>query len=693
MTGSARKLGLALVFSTFAFASNAVAQDVQELFTQGVDALRKGQDQEALTYFQKVLAAQPSHEQAYELWKSTEHQIWLDILVKQGEFELVGKRLMALAEMGRAERKNDADAIKALLQDIKVDDVVTRRSAIRKLASEHGEFAVPYMLGVLGDQGDDDRRVMYMQALTEMGSDVVPPLVEALHAPDAFLRRNVALTLGYLGDHRAGPSLAAMAAKDENETCRNAAGAAAKKCAGADAVAGFLKLGSDYHYRQDNVLAGKGQSTTVWSWSGDHLVGANIHSAVVPDELAKRAYANALTLDPANAAARMGLARAHASEAARLVALADAGVEIGDLKNAYDAGVIAARVAGVDALDAGLIEAVQNKDVVTAVAVCRVLSGGIAAPTPGLQAALRSGDGGLRTEAALALANGAVLGRTKAGADVVTALGEAAGRQALRTVAVIDGDAKRGAEIAAALEAQGIVAHRWERGSNALAVLNRFSGLDGLLVADSLPDLTTAQVVDEVGRNEALNKAAFFVITADAAKATEVWGEKAKGTLSNGEGVPAVVEALAAVEGDRAKALELAAQAASVLADLAYTGSDISPVLGAVRQAAKVQPDRVAMLSLNAIQAAGDAQCAEDAAAIAADGARSEDVRTSAASAAAACFTRGVQASDAATAALKSALSGDAPLSVRAGAARALGAIKLAPADRAALLIGGHAEM
>jgi HEAT repeat protein len=693
MTGSLRKLGLALVFSSGVLSTSALAQDVQELFNQGVAALGKGDDATALTYFQKVLAAQPTHEQAYELWKSTEHQVWLDILVKKGDFELVGKRLMALAEMGRVERKNDGDAIKALLADVKVDDVITRRTAIRTLAAEHGEFAVPYMLGVLGDQSDDDRRVLYMQALTEMGSDVVPPLVEALGASDAFLRRNVALTLGYLGDHRAGPALAAMGAKDENETCRNAAQQAAKKCGCTDAVAGFLKLGNDYHYRQDEVLASKGQGNTLWSLDGEKLVGTAVHAAVVADELAKRAYSRALALDPANAAARMGLARAHASEAARISALADGGVEVGDLKAAYDAGVVAARLAGVDALDAALQEAVQKKDIVTAVALCRTLSSSIAAPTAGLDAALRCGDGGLRTEAALALARGAVAGRSKASAEVVGALAEAAGRQAVRVVAVIDGDAARGGAIASALEAKGIVAHRWERGASALAVLNRLPGLDGLLVADSLADLTTAQVVDEVSRNEALAKAPLFIITADAEKAAEVWGEKSKGTVANADGVPAVVEALASFEGDRAKAVALAGEAASALSDLAYTGTDVSASFASIREAAKTQPDSVAVSALNVIQAAGCAMCAETAAAIAADGARSEDVRASAAGAAAACYARGQAATDAAVASLKACLAADAPLSVRAAAARALGAVKLAPADRAALLSGGQPAM
>ncbi len=689
MTGLSRKLGLAFLvaLASASAVSIAKAQDVNDLFNQGVKALHEGRDDEALTFFQKVLAAQPSNEQAYELWKSTEHQIWLDILVKNGQFELVGKRLMALAEMGKAERKNDAEAIKKLLGDIKVDDIVTRRSAIRQLAAEHGEYAVPFMLPKLGDQSDDDGRVMYMNALTEMGSDVVPPLVEALQSSDAFVRRNVALTLGYIGDPRAAGSLGAIASKDENETCRHAAADAAKKCGGGDAIADLTKLGSDYHYRRDNVLASKGWSDVVWSWGGEKLVSTKCLRAVYPDELAKKAYTAALALDPNNAQARLGFARANASEAARLQGLAEGGVDLGDMKAALERSSIAAHLAGNDALDSALAEAVKTNDVVTAVALCRSLAVSVAKPMPGMQAALGSSDGAVRAEAAIALGHAAVLSRAKAGADVVNALGEAAGREVVRTVAVIDSDAARGQAIAKALESKGIVAHTWERGANALALLHRMSGLDALLVADSLTDLTTAQVVDEVSREPQLAKAPLFIITADATKAGAVWGDKAKGMLTNADGVGAVVDALSAVEGDRAKAVELAGRASLSLAQLAHGGADISSALGSLRTAAQTQPDNVAAHALMAIGLAGDAASAQAAAELAGDGKKSEVVRTAAASAAGQCFARGVQANEAALTALKSLIAAaDAPIGLRTAAADAIGASQMSATDRATLV-------
>ena len=123
MTGTSRKLGaLALLFALAT--PGALAQDIQSMFDEGVDLLSRGKDDEALQAFQRVLAADPSHEQAYELFKSTEHDVWLEILTRQGEFELVAKRLMGLARMGRVEKRNDADAIRVLVSQLGTEDLI-----------------------------------------------------------------------------------------------------------------------------------------------------------------------------------------------------------------------------------------------------------------------------------------------------------------------------------------------------------------------------------------------------------------------------------------------------------------------------------------------------------------------------------------------------------------------------------------
>lgn len=688
MTGSLRQLGLALFLAAPGLALRPV-QDVQEMFQQGVELLQRGKDEEALAMFQKVLAANPSHEQAYELWKSTDHAIWLDILSKGGDYELISRRLQGLAEMGRTERKQDAEAIKGLLKKVKdATDVPGRRTALRQLAAEHGEFAVEFMLPTLANQADDDARVLYMHALTEMATDVVPPLCQALHSSDPYLRRNVALTLGYIGDPRAAGPLGAVAARDDNESVRAAAAEALKKCGGGDPVANLVKLGESYYYRRAEVLDAHPHAAGTWGWKDEKLVFNPCPPAIYPDEMARKAFAAALALEPGSAPALQGLAGSSLCEAERLAAMAVDGTDIGAMAAVLEMDVLTARLAGLAALDGALATAVAAKDPTASAALCAALDGLAVQPTPGLTAALLNGDGATRTRAALTLGNGAVLSRSKAAAEVVTELGNSAAREAVRMIALFDADAARANAIASAFDGAGILVQQFDKGAAGLAMLHRVSGLDAIIVADKLPDLTAAQVIFDIAEDPKLAKAPVYLITADVEGAKGVWGEKVAGYLTGEAEVAAVVDALAAVEGDRAKAVAMAAESAAVLAELARGSSDLAPVLPSLRKAAQSQPDPVAIEAMRALAVAGDSAAADDLANIAADGSRSEAARTQAATAAGRAFARGVQASEVAVTALRGVVGSDAPIGLRAAAARALGTVPMSPADRAKLVTG-----
>ena len=68
MTGLSRNLGLLVAFTVLSTAAVAnTALDIDQDFNDGVELLRRGNDAAALSKFTTVLAADPSHEQAYEL--------------------------------------------------------------------------------------------------------------------------------------------------------------------------------------------------------------------------------------------------------------------------------------------------------------------------------------------------------------------------------------------------------------------------------------------------------------------------------------------------------------------------------------------------------------------------------------------------------------------------------------------------
>lgn len=686
MTGSYRKLGLALAALCLT-APAALAQDIEGTFKQAVDLLQRDRKDEALRMFQKVLSMEPSAEQAYALWTSTDHDTWLEILRTKGDIELVGRRMMALVDAARRERRNDADAIKALVKDLSTDNPVERRKAIRKLSADHGEYAVPHLLGWLGSTADEDNRTTAIQALTEMNSDVVLPLCAALATDDAFLRRNIVYVLGRIGDTRAAGCVARCAA-DADASVADAAKAAmgAVKSSG-NACKDLCALGEAYHMRSGMVLADHLWSDVVWSWGDGALVATATPRSLYPDAMARICFTAAHIADATCPDVLPGLARAEAGTISAVNALAAAGVDTTEMQAMVEKAHVALGMTGAAGAEGGLAKSVAQGDSGTAAVLVRALAEMAPAPTSALRAALASKDGAIRSEAAVALGQMATWGKGAAGADVVAALGEVAGRQVVRLAYVIDADAARGQAVSGALSAAGLMVNGAQSGVIGLASLRRMPGLDAVVVSDSLPDVAAQQVIDEIKAEPAFAKAPIFLVSSNPEAAAEAFGDTVAGVLANPADVSTVTASMGESMGsERDRADALAAEAATLLATLAGTGTNIAPAADALAGALG-RKDAVAMGAAYALCSAGNASHVAALAAVAADGARSEGVREAAARACSSIFARGGAAGEAA-AMLAGVAHSDAPISVRKAAAQAVG--NLSAADRAALGAAHH---
>jgi HEAT repeat protein len=688
MTGLRRNLGLFVACAALCTSATATpAYDIDQDFQRGVELLRLGKDAEALQKFSAVLAADPTHEDAYELWKTTDHQIWLDLLVKGGQYELVAKRLMGLAELSLEERQDDKDAIRELLDGIESDDVLVRRRALRQLSAKHGEYAVQYMLHGLGDPNNDDKRVKYLHALTEMSTDVVLPLIAALRTEDEFLRRNIALTLGHIGDPRAAAALTRTADKDGDPGVQQAARAGAKKCGSTgDAHALFLALGEDYHARRASVLRAMDYSAVVWSYQ-DGLVATPCSRSVYPDELSKNAYHDAMNADPESLAARAGIARAYISQGAIVSALAAQNADVSSLAEQLAEGMLAVNTLGTDAVDLALAWCVTGKDSSTGAAACRVLGRMATGSTRGLQAALTSGDGALRSEAAVALGQVSHREGVALSQATIAALGEAVGREVLRIGVVIDSDEARGEAVAAALTDAGMVAHHWKTGASGIALLHRVPGVDVILVADTLDDLTADQVLDEVARDDRTANVPVVMICSDTETAADTWGERCAAYITGAGDTAAVEETMAdTFNEDRTRANDVAARAAGTIRSLAQAGRDLADSVDGVSAALVGRPDEVTIPAIGALAVLGGADQLAALTDVIADSERSDAVRIAAAGALGDIATRTKlkPAGDALTS-LADVLSSDASIEVRQATAMGLGRANLDAKQRAAL--------
>jgi HEAT repeat protein len=689
MSRVSRHLGLVLALAVFAAPQRAMAQDVKELFDQAKDLLERGEKEEALRAFERVLAADPSNDDAFQLFISTENEVVLQMLVEGGEFEKVALRFMERARAGQRELQRDDAAISAAIDAFfGASDAVERRAALNTLRANHGEYAVPALVAPLADESDDDRRVYAMNALKQLGSSTVLPLIEALGSENAFQRRNVAIVLGHIGDPRAGAMLLHLSTTDSDLMVQAEALKAAESCQAKGRAAAdlFLLHGDLYHRRDLSVLRDIDYSAVVWSWTDGELVGKDVPRAIYNNELAKRCYYRALAGRPDSLDALAGIARESVDIHGKLEALLAAGQEVEPLLELAGEGTLAVAAAGTDALDRALMWSVQSDDTATGGRLARMLAQVATRPTQGLTAALRSGSAGLAGEAAVALAHIASSTNAAVEPTVVTTLGEAAAREIVRIVYVIDGNLERASAIVGALSNQGVLAQHIASGALGIATIAQLPGIDAVLVGDRLPDITADAVIRALQENLSFGETPIYLLTADEELAS-AFSDRVKGSFADAEGLTALDEVFEAnLEGDRAQADALAANAAGALAVLAQSGrSNLTGALAALATAAE-RRDGVAIPALQALAQAGDAGQADALVAVLNAADRSDEVRIAAANALGAIAGRGADLGANVGDALRAVLASDASLPVRQAAARAVGRMGLGATDRAGIV-------
>lgn len=690
MTGLRRTLGLCIALAAIQAPTWANRPDeLQDTFTYAKDQFQRGRKDEALQALKKVLAMGVDQKAAYEMWKSTDYADWRDFLVEGGEFELAARRLIELASTERRSVRSDKDAIAAAVQKaLTNENAVDRRMAIRTLSADHGEYAVPYLLPYLGDGSDEDKRVLAMHTLSQMSTDVVVPLTVALQSTNSLVRRNVAFVLGNIGDSRAAGALQWLAQSETDPVVKAAAAdSVAKLAPSKSALENLLEAGNDYYSRRDTALRFGEAGDVVWDWKDDHLVAVSIPRQLYSSEMSKRAYFAALSADPNSTAALAGLARAYVEMQNKVDAMVAAGQDPAQWKDSAGQTLTAVNAAGSDALDLALQWSVEHVDASTGGALCRVLAPLAKGSTPGLAAALKSSDGALRSEAAVALGSIAARNRANAGSDAVAALGEAAGREVLKVGLVVSGEAANRAAATGVLQARHVYANATGSGALALAILRRAPHVDLVLLAETLPDMTSAQVVDELRADARFANTAVVLMTANEELVTS-FGDRIQGAMKGPEDVVAVEAVLAKeMTGDRALAEDLAARASAVLAQLGAQGaSDLSSaqagLVNAVRRA-----DKTAIAAMQALGTSGGPAEAGALVGALVDEGRSEEARVAAGRSLSNLLGRHGDALDAAALSkVQAVVSSGASMAVREAAAQAIGSISMDAKARADLL-------
>ncbi len=597
--------------------------DAKELFEEGVRLLSVNKDAEALQKFKAAVAADPSREDAYRIWKETDSRIWAAMMVKNDNLSKVATRFLRLAQVERKRRSSDSDLIKGLVEKALSDDYETRSAADVKLMSDHGDYAVPYLLDALGNVDEDDQQTYAILALDQIGRDATLPLVAALASENAVLRRNIAAALLYIGDRRALPALKRLAEKDEDGAVRDVANRAIAKIAGNNVLPASLDLflrQSNGFLRGDVSLLQDGDILDgVWSFRDGKLVHRKVPAVIYPLELAKDAAYSALDVDPSSEAALVALTRAYVAEKAVVDAASPDEEALVALKPSIAELGRTVAVAGASAVRKAFQQNVADKMIPAAVESLRTLAK-LEDPTnlqgSPLLDSLQNPDKRIRYGAAVALAGmDAKLSDAQRG-QVVADLGQAVLEQSHRVVKVIDpNDSNRTQAETANSETTGLIVDASGSTASGLGDIAKFPP-DVLVVNEQLDTFLVNDVLDFIADRPHLKNVKVVLVTKNKAAAQEAYGDKIAGYIEGavtGAGLATAIDEVlkgADLGADRKAADRVASDAAAALAKLDPTAYPVAAASASLIQAAK-RGEGVAVQSLEALgHAAGVDQLA-----------------------------------------------------------------------------------
>ncbi|MGQ0554026.1 MAG: HEAT repeat domain-containing protein [Planctomycetota bacterium] len=299
----------------------ALAQDAEGSFQEALQAYQAGNLDGAVEQLKAVLAENPSHEEAYRLWEQAERNVITRMLLERGELGRLAERFLGLATLGRQEAVADPEAAAEAVQRLLEGDEVAREQASLELRARFGSWAVPALVGPLGDRSSTENRVLAIQALVRLGGQAVQPLTQVLKSDDELTRRNAAAVLGTLRDRRAAAGLAVVALHDSDEVTKDAASDALAKIGVAtrDPVSLAAQL-ADGYFRGDMDLTGTyGASSVVWDWKDGALVGRETLSGLAALEIAEGVARDALQ-HGGGATLRPILASIHAAQKGEILA-------------------------------------------------------------------------------------------------------------------------------------------------------------------------------------------------------------------------------------------------------------------------------------------------------------------------------------------------------------------------------------
>jgi HEAT repeat protein len=673
-------------------------------FMEAVELYLQGKDAEGLAKLQAVIASDPDGATALAMRDAVSYDLWARLLAKGGDHETVAQDILRRARVPAKARRQDESAIRRLIDDLGSDQFTVRQKAAYTLGSDHGPFAVPYFQKLLGNPREDDHRVNAMHALSNMGHQVVTPLVQMLSSSDDYLRQNVAIVLANIGDGRAVPSLLRALGAKPGPALKVALDRSLARCGGANgktAAQAYVDFGRALYSRDPNAVRESGTTGVFWKWNGESVQRVEAPAYLVPLLMAEDCAAVALALDATNGDASTLLIRSLFAQS--LAVHSNAGGESG--ADGLQAGAASwvvptmaiAKSAGRQALYAAQQQAIAENDTDVANALSAAL-GPIETATEfpvnsSLTEALKSSDKSVRYNAALAVAAIDPKSEFENKDQVVPALLAAAAETIRRQILVIDDVEESRNELVRALRDANYFVTWSPEGLRGLQRAITSPTIDLVIVRSNLKGTSADAVLNELSKDFRTANTPCVILSPEG-KSTDdqnTFGQRAAGyvelPLKPEAWGPAVTTALGPDKNEhREWALQLATVAAERLANLAMPNSGYTFPANAAESLLRAldHPDPVRVPAIVALGRIGNPAALDALVGVTKSAEASPEARGAAARAIGEIGAASKSLPVAAVAALTAAL-GDSNGTVRDGAAAGLAVAPLSQTERQAV--------
>ena len=535
-------VGTILLFPLAQITAQETGKNLEKLGKEAIAYYENNELEKAIVKFNEWLLAQPSDREALRLRELAGTQLMMQMLMRGGEVSRVARAILLYAEKAPVRRETRFAEIKKLVDTAATGNLYQRNEAIALLEAQVGERAVPMMLPYLANKTKDQERINIILAVTKLGRTVVVPLIEALNTPDSFLKQQVAILLGHIGDIRALADLKrVLETPNIPEEVKKYAEIAIQQIIGKPAIA--LPPAKQLYYQKalnfynDNpdykpVLTYNWQ---YWRWQDDQLAFQEVPSFAYNEIMAEHACHRALELDPNYQFAWALLARVYYAQYTEIKAVEEAskekGLQLPDTELAKflkekpygeKAKTIAAAV-GPDILYLALKAALSPKENRPEVTV-KILED-IGEACKGrerfprtLMSALLHKDKRIRYAAAEAIVKIAPRGRFAEARRVVRVLKEALGEWDSRVVLVVEDDDASRNKLIDVVRNMKMVVFGAANGLEGIKRAKSFPPEDLIIVSSKLKDISTPYIVNSLRDDYRTRDIPVLVITPQADK-------------------------------------------------------------------------------------------------------------------------------------------------------------------------------